>query len=221
MDKLEFWTICSANGIVLDKEQVDLFERYHRDLLHWNEKVNLISRKDEDNIWERHLLHSLGLLTQVEFPQKARVLDIGTGGGFPGLPLKIARQDLRVVCADSIAKKIKLTGMFADHTGLRGITVLNTRVEELVNNPQYAAAFDCIVARAVAPLEELVGWTKALLKKGGHFAFLKGGDLNEEIAHAQQKFPNLNIEVRPLQMRGLEWFEEQEKKIVLASFSQK
>ncbi len=218
MELLEFWTLCSANGIVLEKEQVDIFERFHRDLLYWNAKVNLISRKDEANIWERHILHSLGMLTIANLPQRARVLDVGTGGGFPGIPLGIARPDLRIVMADSIAKKIKLTAMFVEHTGQRNMHTIHCRVEDLAAQNDFRAGFDRVVARAVAPLSELVGWTRSLLKPSGSYAFLKGGDLSEEIAAAQNLFPSLHIEVHPLTMRGVPWFEEQQKKIVLASF---
>jgi 16S rRNA (guanine527-N7)-methyltransferase len=219
VDKLEFWTICSANGIILEKEDVDIFERYHNDLLYWNAKVNLISRKDEENIWERHILHSLGLLTVTDFPKRARVLDVGTGGGFPGIPLKIARQDMQVLCADSIAKKAKMTAMFAEHTGLRGLSVENCRVETLAELPKHRGTYDAVVARAVAPLAEIVGWTHRLLKPTGLYALLKGGNLDEEIADARKQFPTLHIRELPLSIKGVPWFTEQEKKIVLATFT--
>ncbi|MFM8568073.1 MAG: 16S rRNA (guanine(527)-N(7))-methyltransferase RsmG [Candidatus Kapaibacterium sp.] len=219
MDKLEFWTICSANGIVLEKEDVDIFERYHGDLLYWNTRVNLVSRKDEENIWERHILHSLGLLTAVTFAPRARVVDVGTGGGFPGIPLKIARPDLTVVCVDSITKKAKMTVMFAEHTGLRALSVENCRVESLTEQPKHRGAYDTVVARAVAPLAEIVGWTRKLLKPGGTYALLKGGDLAEEIAEARREFPTLRVDERPLVMKGVPWFAEQQKKIVTASFT--
>ena len=81
---LHFTSARSANNIVIDKAQVDALKRYHDELLYWNKKVNMISRKDEENVWERHILHSLTLMKYVTFPQKARVLDVGTGGGLPG-----------------------------------------------------------------------------------------------------------------------------------------
>jgi 16S rRNA (guanine527-N7)-methyltransferase len=219
VDKLEFWTICSANGIVLEKEDVDIFERYHGDLLYWNARVNLISRKDEENIWERHILHSLGLLSAVTFPDRARIVDVGTGGGFPGIPLKIARQDMQVLCVDSITKKAKMTGMFAEHTGLRGLSVENCRVESLADQAKHRGTYDAVVARAVAPLAEIVGWTQKLLKPKGFYALLKGGDLSEEIAEARRMFPKLQVREMPLVMKGVPWFAEQEKKIVTASFT--
>ncbi|MBK6760935.1 MAG: class I SAM-dependent methyltransferase [Ignavibacteria bacterium] len=119
MTPVDFWTTCSANNIVIDKAQVDALKRYHDELLYWNKKVNMISRKDEENVWERHILHSLTLMKYVTFPQKARVLDVGTGGGLPGLPIKIARPDLKMLLVDSIRKKTSMTDMFAQHTDSR------------------------------------------------------------------------------------------------------
>ncbi|MBX7153402.1 MAG: 16S rRNA (guanine(527)-N(7))-methyltransferase RsmG [Candidatus Kapaibacterium sp.] len=218
MDKLEFWTVCSANGIVLEKEQVDLVERYHRDLLYWNKQVNLISRKDEEHILVRHILHSMALLTQVEIPQRAHCLDIGTGGGFPGLPVKIARPDITMLLADSIAKKIKMTEMFAKHTELKKVSAVNIRVEELAAKQKYSWAFDVIMARAVAPIGELVKWTRLALKPNGFWVFLKGGNLDEEIEQAVQQFPMLQVDVRQISMHGVPWFQEQDKKVVIAKF---
>ena len=100
MTPLDFWTTCSANDIVLEKEQVDALKRYHDELIYWNAKVNMISRKDEDNVWDRHILHSLAILKYVTIRPKARVLDVGTGGGLPGIPIKIARPDLKMLLVD-------------------------------------------------------------------------------------------------------------------------
>ncbi|MGB9912782.1 MAG: 16S rRNA (guanine(527)-N(7))-methyltransferase RsmG, partial [Candidatus Kapaibacteriota bacterium] len=119
MELTEFWTILSANGIILEVEQLKQIERFVKELTYWNDKINLISRKDIDNILENHILHSLSILKYVEIPQKANTLDVGTGGGLPGIPLKIARPDINMILIDSIAKKIKITDMLAKHTGLR------------------------------------------------------------------------------------------------------
>lgn len=219
MDLLEFWTICSSNGIVLDKEQIERVERYQRELLYWNAKVNLISRKDEEFLLERHILHSMALLTGVELPQKARCLDVGTGGGFPGIPVKIARPDLNMVLADSIGKKISLTEMFAKHTELRGISAVNIRVEELARNKQYIRAFDVVMARAVAPVADIVNWTIRLLKPGGFYVLLKGGDLKEEKDAFLRQYPSAIVTEQQIRLRGIPWFEEQEKKILTVKFS--
>jgi 16S rRNA (guanine527-N7)-methyltransferase len=218
MDKLEFWTICSANGIFIEKEQVEMFERLHDELVYWNERINLISRKDVENIWERHFLHSLAILKYYEPPKKARCIDIGTGGGFPGVPLKIARQDLHMLLVDSIAKKIKMAGMFAQHTALRDISARTARTEELVKEPGFKKSFDVVFARAVAPLVELLDWTKDLRKPQAPLVTLKGGDLKEEIAAAKDVFKNMTVEEINISMRGAPWFEQEGKKLLICRF---
>src|ERR1035437_3617204 len=106
MTAQEFAIVCAGNGVPLDDGQMRCFARYAELLTEWNTKVNLISRKDIDQLWERHILHGAALLFLAEFPKHARVADIGTGGGIPGIPLKICRPDLTVILFDSIRKKI-------------------------------------------------------------------------------------------------------------------
>ncbi len=221
MELLEFWTACSTNGIVLTQEQSFLFERFHKDLVYWNEKVNLISRKDTENIYVRHFLHSLAILKYVTPIQKAAVLDIGTGGGFPGIPLKIARPDLHCTLVDSIAKKVQSTTMFVNHLELRNTSVVRARVEELRFEKKYLKKFDIITARAVGSLVHLVEWTAQFLKNGGTFVFLKGGNLDEEISNFKKKYNNSEVKVIPIEMRGFPWFLEEEKKLVIIKFTTK
>lgn len=219
MDGIQFWTISAANGIVLDQYQLKNIERFHTELEKWNEKVNMISRQDVDNIYERHILHSLSIMKYVKFPPKAKILDVGTGGGFPGIPLKIALPEVFMLLVDSITKKIKVTEMLAKHTGLRNIETLNARVESLQDIPKYLRSFDFIVARAVAPLVELVSWTEALLKPKGQIILLKGGDLADEIAEAKKKFQNLIVEEHIIEMTGAEWFSKDKKKVLICRFA--
>lgn len=215
IDLSEFWTICSMNSIVLSVEQLETIERYARELVYWNQQVNLISRKDEDKIMEYHILHSLAILKYIEIPKKSRCLDIGTGGGFPGLPLTIANPDIKMLLTDSIAKKIKITSMLAKHTGIRHLEAKTMRVEDLMKQKDHIAHYDFIFARAVARIKMLMGWTYQLLKKDGKYVLLKGGDLSEEIDEAKKSFPNYEFNVIPIQMIGAEQFEQEEKKIVI------
>lgn len=218
MTLLDFWTTLSLNGIVLSKEQMETLERYAKELVYWNEKVNLISRKDEDNVYDRHILHSLCLMKFVEFKPKSWVLDIGTGGGLPGLPIRIANEDVRMVMVDSIAKKIKMTAMFANHTGLKNLEVLNIRTEELSLNKNYQKKFDFIISRAVAKIEHLVEWSLPMLKTNGTFAFLKGGDLTDEILWAKKKYPKLEIIEHKIKLNNFDYFTEEDKKVVICKF---
>jgi len=149
----------------------------------WNEKINVISRKDTEGLYEKHVLHSLSIAAAFEFPPGMQVLDLGTGGGFPGIPLAIYFPEVKFHLADSIGKKIKVVQAVADHIGLANITTQHTRAEDIKNRK-----FDVVVSRAVAPLKELWTWSKPLLKKPNLSAAipsglicLKGGDLAQEI----------------------------------------
>lgn len=218
MDLVKLWTLCTTNGIIVDKSQIDKLERFARDLVYWNQKVNLISRKDEDNVFQKHILHSLSLLKYVDFKHKADILDVGTGGGFPGIPLGIARPDLHLLLVDSIAKKIKMTEMFAKHSEQRLITVKRARAEELQDDKHYIKHFDYVVSRAVAKTNAIVNWTFKLLKPGAKILLLKGGNLDNELDEVKTNFPHAEIEVIPISILGDDWFEKEDKKIVEIHF---
>lgn len=218
MDWLEFWTICSANGIVMEKNQIDDIKRYAGELLKWNKKVNMISRKDEDNIPIRHILHSLSVLKYYTIPQKSYCLDVGTGGGLPGIPISIARPDLHVLMVDSIAKKIKVTKMLADHAGRNNLSARCIRAEELASEKQHKYRYDFIFARAVKRIERVLSWIKPLMKKDGKVIFYKGGDLAEEIDEAKKIFPKLSVEEKDIEIIGVDWFKNEEKKLVVCNF---
>jgi len=218
MEYTEFWTILSANNIVLTVEQIEQFKRYQRELLYWNEKINLISRQDADNILEKHFIHCLSILKYIEFPQKSRCLDIGTGGGFPGLSLKIAIPEIYMTLVDSIKKKIKTTEIFARNTGLRNIECKFCRVEDLAKTLKYHQYFDIICSRAVAQTVKLIDWTLPILKTTGRFIFLKGGDLADEIETAKNKYPQLNFKIIEIELIGCNWLKTENKKIVVVSY---
>jgi len=148
----------------------------------WNEKINVISRKDMDNFYEHHVLHSLAIATQFEFKKDAEIMDLGCGGGFPGIPLAIFFPETQFHLVDSINKKLKVANEIAIAIGLQNITIQHTRAEDIKNRK-----FDVVVSRAVAPLKDLWRWSKPLLKKGvspSGLICLKGGDLTKEIAES-------------------------------------
>ena len=165
-----------------------LYELYRRE----NEKVNVVSRKDIDSLYEKHVLHSLSIAALTEFLPGTHILDIGTGGGFPGIPLAIFFPESRFYLADSIGKKIRVVETVAGAIGLTNVTVHNTRVEQIRN-----LRFDYTVSRAVAPLKDLWRWSKPLLRKRSSvqtappndclapgLICLKGGDLAQEISES-------------------------------------
>jgi 16S rRNA (guanine527-N7)-methyltransferase len=218
MDSLKMWTICASNGIVLDKEQVEMLERYANELVYWNDKVNMISRKDTENVFERHILHSLSILKYIQPKKKAKCLDIGTGGGLPGIPIKIAHPDIYMTMIDSIGKKVKMTDMFAKHTELRNISAKKIRAEDLAKDLKNRKHYDLIFSRAVARISKLVEWSKNMLKDDGKYILLKGGELSEEIKEAKNEFRSLNIKEIQIDLMGAEWFNHENKKLLICSF---
>ncbi len=147
----------------------------------WNEKINVISRKDIDELYTRHVLHSLGIAKVISFKSGTRVLDVGTGGGFPGIPLAILFPESNFHLVDSVGKKITVVREVATALGLKNVRAEQIRAEELVDK------YDFIVSRAVTDLSIFVKWVrKSIIRKGNHglpngFFFLKGGDLEEEL----------------------------------------
>ncbi|MBX3044508.1 MAG: 16S rRNA (guanine(527)-N(7))-methyltransferase RsmG [Candidatus Kapabacteria bacterium] len=218
MDLVKLWTVCSSNNVVLSLEQLNSLERYHNELKYWNSKVNLISRKDEDNIFERHILHSLAIVKYVDFPHKSKVLDIGTGGGLPGIPVKIANPEIDLLMVDSINKKVKITKMFAQHTGLRKIDAVWARAESLSENQEYRRNFNFVLSRAVAKTEIIIGWIGRIIKPGAKIVLLKGGDLSEEISASKNLYPNLDIKEIQIDFIGVPYFKEEGKKILICTF---
>jgi 16S rRNA (guanine527-N7)-methyltransferase len=148
----------------------------------WNSKINVISRKDIDSLYEKHVLHSLSIAAVIDFAAGTNIIDIGTGGGFPGIPLAIYFPEVQFHLVDSIAKKLKVVEAVANAIGLKNVTTQHIRAEEIKNRK-----FDFVVSRAVAPLKDLWRWSKPLLKKGNTqelsngLICLKGGDLAQEI----------------------------------------
>ncbi|HRO42206.1 MAG TPA: 16S rRNA (guanine(527)-N(7))-methyltransferase RsmG [Flavipsychrobacter sp.] len=161
------------------QEQFGKLEELYKE---WNEKINVISRKDIDALYEKHVLHSLAIAALCNFHNGAKVIDIGTGGGFPGIPLAIFFPEVEFLLADSIGKKIKVVQEVATAIDLKNVTAVHSRVEAI------GQVFDFAVSRAVAPLGELWGWIKPSLRKGkmsdefsNGLLCLKGGDLATEI----------------------------------------
>lgn len=148
----------------------------------WNAKINVISRKDMDNFYERHLLHSLAIARFISFKQGSAVLDAGTGGGFPGIPLAIMFPETQFTLADSVGKKINVVNAVAESLGLQNVRGIHARIEGMEKR-----SYDFVVTRAVAPMPDLVRWTKTLLRAENRHNMpngiiaLKGGDLREEL----------------------------------------
>ncbi|MDT9545856.1 MAG: 16S rRNA (guanine(527)-N(7))-methyltransferase RsmG [Chlorobium sp.] len=172
-------SFCTKEGIQITDEQHELLIRYSQLLGQWNTKVNLISRKEDAPILIRHVFHSLLPSLVHSFRDGETVLDLGTGGGLPGIPLAIIFPNVQFLLVDSTGKKINACTAMIQELGLTNARAMHTRVEELKG-----LAFNTILSRQVAPLRELSRYAARLLKKDGELICLKGGDLQKEIDEA-------------------------------------
>lgn len=166
--------------------QISQFEKAMQLYKEWNAKINVISRKDIDALAVHHFLHSLSIAKICPFPAQSQVIDVGTGGGFPGVPLAILFPEVQFFLADSIGKKIKVASEIAKELQLTNVIAKQVRVETLTQQ------FDFAVSRAVTQMPELVQWLEGKIKKnhkGGKLLCLKGGDLTQELA----PFPKARI----------------------------
>ncbi|MFT4061321.1 MAG: 16S rRNA (guanine(527)-N(7))-methyltransferase RsmG [Edaphocola sp.] len=167
------------------ESQIQQFARLKELYAHWNEQINVISRKDIDALYTNHVLHSLSIAAVCPFNAGMRVVDIGTGGGFPGIPLAIFYPEVDFLLVDSIGKKLKVVQAVIEATGLKNVKVLHSRMEEI---PQQQ--FDFAVSRAVAPLKDLWKWCRPYIQKrkstklANGLICLKGGDLAQEISES-------------------------------------
>ena len=175
----------------LTDEQKSHFQQLETLYKDWNEKINVISRKDIDEFYERHVLHSLGIAKIMEFADGTKVLDIGTGGGFPGIPLAILFPNVEFTLVDSIGKKITVVNAVAESLGLKNVKAYHERAEKIKNK------FHFVVSRAVTQMPVFLRWLKGKFEKEqfnpkhNGVLYLKGGDLGEELAGIKCEIYNL------------------------------
>lgn len=166
----------------------------------WNSKINLISRKDMENFYEHHVLHSLAIAKYFDLLPGMKVMDIGTGGGFPGIPLAIMYPQTKFLLVDSIGKKIKVVQDVKERLGLENVTAVNDRAENIKDK------FDVIVSRAVTQLPDFVKWCNGKLRitndiEAGGILYLKGGDIKEELRSVPRNWKRNMTAIS-------KWFEE-------------
>ncbi|MDA3823397.1 MAG: 16S rRNA (guanine(527)-N(7))-methyltransferase RsmG [Bacteroidales bacterium] len=188
----------------LSDQQLHQFELLTKSLEEWNEKINVISRKDIEHLEERHFIHSLSISKFISFKPGTKIIDVGTGGGFPGLPLAILFPECEFTLIDSIAKKIRVVNELKDLAKLKNVNAYQARAETINDK------FDFVVSRAVAAFPKFYGWTKKLISKESYnelpngIIYLKGGNLKPELASFGKR-----IQVTPLsEWYKEEWFEE-------------
>ena len=177
----------------ISSEQREQFTALYDLYAEWNAKINVVSRKDFDQLYLRHILHSLAIAKVCRFADGAKVLDVGCGGGFPSVPLAIMFPDVKFVSADSIGKKITVVKGVCEGAGIKNIEALNMRVEQLNHR------FDYVVSRAVTEMPTFVKWIWNKIDKGqkgslpNGILYLKGGDLQEELAATRLQWHEYNI----------------------------
>lgn len=180
------------------RDQINKMEELYTD---WNSKINVISRKDMENFYEHHVLHSLAIIKYFDLLPGMKVLDVGTGGGFPGIPLAILCPQTEFLLADSIEKKIKVVNSIIESLNLQNVKAIQERVEKI------KGPFDVIVSRSVTQLPEIVRWVGQKLRgkndiEAGGIIYLKGGDVKPELRELPKNWKNRVIPIS-------KWFDEE------------
>lgn len=195
-------------------DAIDQFETYYRELVSWNEKMNLTGITERDQVYTKHFFDSLSLAFFVNMEKVESLADIGSGAGFPGIPLKIAFPHLQLTIVDSLSKRISFLQHVCDELGLKGVTLVHGRAEDIGRLPAHRDHYDLVTARAVARMALLNEFCLPFARKGGEFAAMKGSDPMEEVAEASFSLKELRAELVKVESFKLP-VEESDRHIVL------
>lgn len=191
---VEFEQILKKSNLEISDQMVEKFEKYADLLIEWNKKMNLTAITEPREIAVKHFLDSLLTLDAVEFPNGAAVIDVGTGAGFPGVPIKIVRSDVDLTLLDSLNKRIKFLEELKDYLKVN-VNLIHSRAEEAAQKENLRECFDIAVSRAVAPLNVLLEYGMPFVKVSGVFVALKGKNAQSEVNLAQNAIKVLNAEI--------------------------
>lgn len=180
-----FDDILKELDIDLSEMQKKQFDRYYEILVEWNKVMNLTGITEYEEVWQKHFLDSLSLVKAMNMGDEMSVIDVGTGAGFPGIPLKIAFPHLKVTLLDSLNKRIRFLDVVISELGLEHISTIHGRAEDYAKQKEYREQYDVCVSRAVANLSTLVEYCLPYVKKGGYFISYKSGEIEEELKNAK------------------------------------
>ena len=207
MFKQELRQAAESYGLPLTEEQLSRFERYYELLIEWNQKMNLTAITEPREVAVKHMIDSLSAWDDSLFSPEASLVDVGTGAGFPGIPLKILYPGLKLTLLDSLNKRIRYLQTVVDELGLTDVRCIHARAEEAARQKEYREQFDIAVSRAVARLPILAEYCLPFVKNGGIFAALKGMQYEQEAQEARKALGMLGGQlaaVHPVQLPGLE-----------------
>lgn len=203
MFKEDLQRAASEYGIELSDQKMEQFNRYFELLVEWNEKINLTAITEPKEVAIKHMIDSITAYDEALFQEGTTVIDVGTGAGFPGLPLKIFCPEIKLTLMDSLNKRIKFLENVVEELGLTGVECVHARAEEGARNKKYRESFDIAVSRAVARLPILCEYCLPFVKKGGHFIALKGMQFHEEAEEAAKAIKVMGgsrTEIRPVKL---------------------
>ena len=207
MFKEELTKAATEYGISLSDTQMEQYNRYFELLVKWNEKINLTAITEPKEVAIKHIIDSITAYDKNLFQKGTTVIDVGTGAGFPGLPLKIFCPEIKLTLMDSLNKRIKFLQTVVEELGLKDVDCVHARAEEGARNKKYREAFDIAVSRAVARLPILCEYCLPFVKKGGHFIALKGMQYQDEAAEAAKAIKVMggsHTETRPVKLPELD-----------------
>lgn len=215
MEYIEFENIfkkeCIKNNINIKEEKIKLFYDYMKYLLDWNEKINLTAIKEEKEFIVKHFVDSLSISEIVG--DNKRIIDVGTGGGFPGIPLKLLNENLNVSLVDSVNKKIMVLNDIINKMKLENIEAIHTRAEDLAQNKEYREGFDMAVSRAVSNMNTLVEYLLPFVKIGGYVVCMKGPGYEEELNSSKKAIEILGGKIEDI--KELKVSDELDRNIII------